>query len=132
MRGCSRVLWVSSRRASLELVRCIPMLACLWFKALTKSCVGTKGKLTERRDDDNLGTLCDEFAEGFREGKIPADEDTDASNRSVKNLVDVTARGGEMLPLGTPVNGEHQSVALKMGPAHHKFFLTYLPMMSPS
>ena len=36
----------------------------------------------EGGDDDYFGTRGDEFAEGFGEGEIPADEEADGAERS--------------------------------------------------
>lgn len=67
-----------------------------------------EGELTERRDDDDLRALCYKLTEGFREGKIPADEDSYTPKRGIKDLVNITTGGSEMFPLRTPVTSKYE------------------------
>lgn len=63
---------------------------------------GERAERTVGRDDDDLGTLGDQFAKGLREGQIPTDQQPDLAQGSVEDLVRIGARGRQMRPLRVP------------------------------
>lgn len=64
--------------------------------------VGRGGGRTKGGYDDGFGALGDEFAEGFGEGEIPADEEADGAERGLDDGVGVVEAGFEMGAFGVP------------------------------
>lgn len=65
--------------------------------------VGAVCQRPERGDDDDFRAFGDQFAKGFGEGEVPADEETDGAEGRADDFVRGVRGGGEVGTFGMPL-----------------------------